>query len=115
MSQVCGQGLGIAVDMTHPRLTGDESTINITSCRIVPIKLGIMSDQNQECLIKVSFPRDNVRSKFFPYIPLCGTREIQTAPRVMRIPYVFGVAGHVGGCCQRVKVTVLPYVIGHQP
>ena len=52
----------------HPRLTGDESTINITSCQIVPIKLGIMSDQNQECPIKVSFPRDNVRSKFFPYI-----------------------------------------------
>ena len=70
MSQVCGQGLGIAVDMTHPRLTGDESKINSTSCRIFPIKLGIMSDQNQECPIKVSFPRDNVRSKIFPYIPL---------------------------------------------
>ena len=39
--------------------------INITSCRIVPIKLGIMSDQNQECPIKVSFPRDNVDQNFF--------------------------------------------------
>ena len=97
MSQVCGQGLGIAVDMTHPRLTGDESKINSTSCRIFPIKLGIMSDQNQECPIKVSFPRDNVRSKFFPYIPL----------------WYVGCHSSVGlKCCNGVKTSGTLLVVG---
>ena len=68
MSQVCGLGLGIAVDMTHPRLTGDESKINITSCRIVPIKLGIMSDQNQECPIKVEIMSDQNFFLIFPSV-----------------------------------------------